>query len=274
MIHISKMHTLGNDFVIFALDDMQKPTPAWIQQLADRKLGVGCDQVLGYGRIEDQDTTFQYRIFNADGSEVNQCGNGALCLSRFLFEHHAKGQTSLNLRTRSHQMVAKKNPHGISINMGTPQYDPAKLPMTAQQADHYLLQHHQQSHRFYALSLGNPHAVIPVDDVEQTDLNAIGAFFNQHPMFPQGVNVSIIAPIDSAQLHLRVYERGVGETMACGSGACAAAITAITHLNMQTPVTVILPGGKLSVDWPDRKGVWLSGPTTHVFDAELHTLAP
>lgn len=268
MINIHKMHTLGNDFVIFCLEDMPDPSDAWIQHIADRKQGIGCDQVLGYAPIEDHSESFTYRIFNANGCEVNQCGNGALCLSRFLFDHHVSESNALTLHTFSEEIHAIRCNDHVSVNLGTPDWEPRSIPLYTTQSSPYQLKHGKQHFDFHALSLGNPHAVIRCDDINTIDIDDIGSLFNRHPMFPMGVNVGFMQIKSESHMALRVYERGVGETMACGSGASAAAIIATSHFGLQSPVQVDLPGGTLTVKLRADNDVWLSGPTAHVFSTE------
>jgi len=268
-----KMHGAGNDFVVIDLvrQDIQL-TPGQIRRLADRQRGIGCDQVLLVEPPDAIDADFRYRIFNADGSEAGQCGNGARCFARFVREQRLTWKKDLRVQTAGGVMGLHIADDGrVSADLGAPIFDPAKVPFTATAiAKDYELVVDGQAHRIGALSMGNPHAVLLVEDCARAPVETLGPAIEQHERFPDRVNVGFMQIINRSEIQLRVYERGAGETLACGSGACAAAVHGIQQGLLDNTVTVNLPGGKLSVRWmgPDH-AVWLSGPTATVFEGSI-----
>lgn len=268
MIAFTKMQTLGNDFVIINIDEIGHIDTDWVRQLCDRHTGIGCDQLLGYRIIDLDEPTVKYHIFNADGSEVEQCGNGALCLSQHLFEQVLPSTSeSLILQTTNRSIHTQRPNPTVRVNMGVPLANPNDLPMQGPKREHYELKTELGCIPFYAISMGNPHAIVPKDMMPAMDLNALGALFNHHPYFPQGVNVSVLTIIKADCIEVEVYERGVGPTLACGSAASAAGYVAHQHFDCDHNLRVNLPGGTLGVQI-EHGAVWLSGPTTTVFQGQ------
>lgn len=269
-IRFSKMHGLGNDFVVIdAVRQAFLPTPALVRRLADRHTGIGFDQLLLVEPAARTDADFRYRIFNADGSEAEQCGNGARCFVQFVRMHGLTDKTELALETGTgllHAAVTDGNL--VAVQMGEPDFDPAALPYAASGAGPiHELDVDGERVRMHLVSMGNPHAVIPVDDVEQAPVATLGRAVGSHPAFPRGVNVGFLEIQDRLNARLRVYERGAGETLACGSGACAAVAAGRRAGLLDERVLVELPGGRLLVEWPGPgHTVRMTGPATHVFE--------
>lgn len=268
----TKMHGLGNDFVVFDATASPLPlTPEQARFIADRRLGVGCDQILLAEPAADAD--FFLRIYNADGSESGQCGNGARCFARFVRERGLIDKDRITVATAAGCMVLEALPDGcFRVEMGVPAFEPEAIPLrAAARADNYeVVLRDGQRVSGQALAIGNPHLVLRVDDVETAPVASLGPALESHPDFPERVNVGFMEVRDPGHIRLRVYERGVGETRACGSGAAAAAIAGrLTH-GLRSPVQVALPGGILAVDW-DGEGepAYLTGPAARVFDGEL-----
>jgi diaminopimelate epimerase len=267
------MHGLGNDFVVF--DATSRPlalTPEQIRFIADRRLGVGCDQVLVAEPAEDG-ADFFFRIYNADGSESGQCGNGARCFARFLRERGLTDKERITVAAGAGRMVLEALADGrFRVEMGVPALEPAAVSVRAPaRAETYQVALDDGRRvRGQALSIGNPHFVMRVDDVDAAPVASLGSALEAHPDFPERVNVGFMAVLDPGHIRLRVYERGVGETRACGSGAVAAAIAGRLAHGLRESVQVELPGGILTVDW-DGEGepAYLTGPTVRVFDGEL-----
>lgn len=262
------MHGLSNDFVVInTLTQTFNPTPELIQQLAHRQMGIGFDQMLLVGPApSDQiDIDFSYRIFNADGSEVAQCGNGARCLARFIYEHQLSHKKHLRVQTLAGILELHIEAiDQIRVNMGIPNFVPANIPCLAKTI---LPRYQIDDIVFGAISLGNPHAVILVDNINQAPVEKIGRFLQAQAFFPESVNVGFMQINNPQHINLRVYERGAGETAACGSGACAAVVIGKTWGLLNAGVQVSLPGGQLRIDWsaPDQP-VWMTGPAVQVFD--------
>lgn len=276
----SKMHGLGNDFVVIdgvrqriALDEAQR------RLIADRHRGVGCDQILLLEPSDDDRHDFIYRIFNADGGEVGQCGNGARCVSRFAYDKGLTTKTGLRLKTRNGSLRTELLADGsVRVDMGIPDFRPQALPFNAALAEpsrgeplaDYRLSAANETLAFAIASMGNPHAVILVADVDQAAVARQGAELGAHPAFPEGVNVGFMAIVSPTQIKLRVFERGSGETLACGSGACAAVATGRRHGLLDANVAVDLRGGRLLIEWPgEGQALWMSGPATQVFDGKM-----
>jgi len=272
-IKFSKMHGAGNDFVV--IDNVRQSltlTPAQIRRLANRQRGVGCDQVLLVGPPGSPDADFSYRIFNADGSEAGQCGNGARCFARFIREQKLSWKRSLTVETPGGLMALEIEEDGrIRANLGCPVFTPAAIPLKSDvESLEYRLDLDTGAQLVGALSLGNPHAVLIVDDVAQAPVTSLGPVLAAHPQFPEQANVGFMQVVNRDEIKLRVFERGAGETLACGTGACAAAIHGIRKGLLNNAVTVHLPGGKLSVTWQgDDSPVWLGGPTASVFEGSI-----
>lgn len=273
LIHFTKMQGLGNDFVVIdALNQAIALTPAHIRFLADRHFGVGCDQLLLVEKPVSSNADFKYRIFNADGGEVAQCGNGARCFARFVRDQGLSDKDEIIVDTDAGQLVLRFDTAGlITVNMGIPRHAPAQIPLSLpQESLLYQAEVAGESIEFSAVSMGNPHAVILVDDIAQAPVDSLGAPLERHPLFPQRVNVGFMQIIDRQHVNLRVYERGAAETLACGSGACAAAVVGIERKLLDSPVVVSLPGGDLTIAWDGRGSpVMMSGPAVSVFEGQI-----
>ncbi|MDN3652779.1 diaminopimelate epimerase [Thalassotalea ponticola] len=274
LMNFSKMHGLGNDFLV--LDNVTQNvflSKDQISKLADRHFGIGFDQLLIVEPPYDPDLDFHYRIFNADGSEVNQCGNGARCFARFVKMKGLTNKNKVKVSTASGKMTLHIERDGqVTVTMPVPVFEPAKVPFTAQKVEGtYILRTDTQTVFCGVVSMGNPHCVISVDDVSRAEVETLGKELAQHERFPEGANIGFMERVSDKYIKLRVYERGTGETLACGSGACAAVVVAMNQQKLANNVTVELPGGKLKIFW---KGpghpVKMTGPAEHVFDGHLH----
>ncbi|CAH6823910.1 diaminopimelate epimerase [Vibrio chagasii] len=271
--HFSKMHGLGNDFmVVDCITQNIFFSPDLIRRLADRHTGVGFDQLLVVEAPYDPETDFHYRIFNADGSEVEQCGNGARCFARFVRMKGLTNKYSINVSTKKGKMVLKIEENDlITVNMGIPEFEPSKIPFKAKQPEKtYILR--TDAHTLFcgAVSMGNPHVVTVVDDVDTADVDTLGPLLESHERFPERVNAGFMQVVNREEVRLRVYERGAGETQACGSGACGAVAVGITQGLLAENVKVRLPGGDLHISWQGPgKPLYMTGPATHVFDGQL-----
>ncbi|KAB0300431.1 diaminopimelate epimerase [Vibrio fortis] len=271
--HFSKMHGLGNDFmVVDCITQNIFFSPDLIRRLADRHTGVGFDQLLVVEAPYDPETDFHYRIFNADGSEVEQCGNGARCFARFVRMKGLTNKYSINVSTKKGKMVLKIEENDqITVNMGVPEFEPSKIPFKAKQPEKtYILRTDEHTLFCGAVSMGNPHVVTVVDDVDTADVDTIGPLLESHERFPERVNAGFMQVVTRDEVRLRVYERGAGETQACGSGACGAVAVGITQGLLSNEVKVSLPGGDLQISWQGPgKPLFMTGPATHVFDGQL-----
>lgn len=269
----TKMHGLGNDFmVIDAINQRLNLSPAQIQTLADRHFGIGFDQLLLVEKPDKPCADFKYRIFNADGSEVSQCGNGARCFARFVKEKHLFTGDEITVDTNNGRLVLALNPDGtVSVNMGIPEFNPAKIPLAiTQEADSYSINVDGRPISFGAVSMGNPHAVIQVEDAATAPVQELGRLLECHALFPERANIGFMQILDRSRIKLRVFERGAGETLACGSGACAAVAVGVRQHLLDSPVTVELTGGNLSISWPgDSQPLWMTGPAATVFEGEI-----
>ncbi len=266
------MHGLGNDFmVINAIDQPLHPCAELIRQWSDRRTGIGFDQLLLVEPTDRDDADFRYRIYNADGGEVEQCGNGARCFARFVSDRGLTNRTSIPVHTGNNIIVLNIRDDGqVQVDMGTPRFAPETLPFSAQQQERYILALADCAIEVGAVSLGNPHAVMLVEDVRQAPVAALGPQIVTHESFPQGVNAGFMQIIDANHISLRVYERGVGETAACGTGACAAVAVGRHWQMLDEHVEVSLAGGKLGVVWPgEGSPVLMTGPAEHVFDGVI-----
>lgn len=269
----SKMHGLGNDFVV--IDAYTRPVDLSLEQLrwiADRHRGVGCDQILMVERPQSAEADFRYRIFNADGGEVAQCGNGARCFARFVYDKGLTRKSTMRVETASGLISPCLLPDGnVRVDMGSPRWEPHEIPcLAAERALISTLEVASELVELSVVSMGNPHAVIVVDDTDLAPVATLGPQIECHPWFPERVNVGFMQVIDRHHIRLRVFERGVGETQACGTGACAAVVTGISRGLLSSPVDVQLPGGMLRIEWPGAEmPVMMTGPATWVFDGEL-----
>jgi len=274
LVNFSKMHGLGNDFLV--LDNVTQNvylSNDQIKQLADRNFGVGFDQLLVVEPPYDPDLDFHYRIYNADGSEVSQCGNGARCFARFVRLKNLTNKNKIKVSTQSGKMTLFVERDGnITVSMPVPQFEPSKIPFTAQKAEGtYILRCNDETVLCGAVSMGNPHCVITVDNIEEAPVETLGAALSVHERFPEDVNVGFMEVVSPEFVKLRVYERGAAETLACGSGACAAVVIGQTQKKLAKQVTVELPGGKLKIFWKGPGSpVKMTGPAVHVFDGQIH----
>ncbi|WP_100643512.1 diaminopimelate epimerase [Alteromonas facilis] len=272
-VEFSKMHGLGNDFVV--IDNVTQNvflSKEKIQKLADRNFGIGFDQLLMVEPPYDPDQDFHYRIFNADGSEVSQCGNGARCFARFV---KLKGLTNRNkivVSTKAGKMVLYIERDGnVTVNMGKPTFTPNEIPMVAQKEEKtYVIRADDHTLFCGAVSMGNPHCVMEVEDVQSAQVDTLGPLLERHERFPEGVNVGFMQVINPSYIKLRVFERGAGETLACGSGACAAVAIGQIQGKLGKDVRVELPGGNLKIRWQGKDNVLkMTGPAEHIYDGQF-----
>lgn len=273
-MQFSKMHGLGNDFVIVdAVTQNAYFTPETIKRLADRHRGIGFDQLLIVEPPYDPDLDFHYRIFNADGSEVSQCGNGARCFARFVTLKGLTNKKDIAVSTQKGKMVLTVKEDGqIRVNMGEPIWEPNKIPFTANKFEkNYILRTDVQTVLCGAVSMGNPHCVVQVDDIETANVAELGPLLENHERFPERVNAGFMQVVNRNHIKLRVYERGAGETQACGSGACAAAAVGIMQGLLDNKVQVDLPGGSLLIEWEGvGSPLYMTGDATHIYDGNIH----
>ncbi len=271
--HFSKMHGLGNDFmVVDCITQNVFFSPELIRRLANRHTGVGFDQLLVVEAPYDPETDFHYRIFNADGSEVEQCGNGARCFARFVRMKGLTNKYSLTVSTKKGKITLYiEEDDQVCVNMGIPEFEPSKIPFRAKQMEKtYIMRVAEQTLFCGAVSMGNPHVVTVVDDIVTAEVEHVGPLLESHERFPERVNAGFMQVVSREHIHLRVYERGVGETQACGSGACAAVAVGIMQDLLAENVTVQLPGGQLAIRWQGPgQPLYMTGPATHVFDGQL-----
>ncbi|HCH4004874.1 TPA: diaminopimelate epimerase [Vibrio parahaemolyticus] len=271
--HFSKMHGLGNDFmVVDCITQNVFFSQDLIRRLADRHTGVGFDQLLVVEAPYDPETDFHYRIFNADGSEVEQCGNGARCFARFVRLKGLTNKYSISVSTKKGKMILDVEDDGeVMVNMGVPEFEPNKIPFKAKQKEKtYIMRAGDKTLFCGAVSMGNPHVVTVVDDVDTADVDTLGPLLESHERFPERVNAGFMQVVSRDHIRLRVYERGAGETQACGSGACGAVAVGILQGLLDESVKVSLPGGELHISWQGPgKPLFMSGPATHVFDGQL-----
>ena len=267
------MHGLGNDFVVFnAIDQPLELRAEQIRFIADRRFGIGCDQVLLVEAARNADTDFYYRIFNADGGEVEQCGNGARCFARFVRDQGLSGKDILRVGTAGGVITLYHEADDlVRIDMGAPRFIPSQIPFDApRQALTYPIELDGEAYQIGVVSMGNPHAVMLVDDVERADVERLGPLLESQALFPQRVNAGFMQVLSPSEIALRVYERGAGETYACGTGACAAVVTGIQRGLLDERVNVKVRGGELMVSWRgDDNPVWMTGPAVTVFDGMI-----
>lgn len=274
ILKFSKMHGLGNDFMV--VDGVTQKiffSPELIKRLSDRHFGVGFDQLLLVEPPYDPEVDFHYRIFNADGSEVQMCGNGARCFVRFVVDHGLTYKHDIKVSTVSGVLRLKLNDDdSVTVNMGVPQLQPDKLPFKAYgQRECYDLEVEGFGViSVGAVSMGNPHAVINVEDVKTAPVQELGALVERHERFPERVNVGFSEKVSNHEINLRVFERGCGETLACGTGACAAVVAGIVQQRLVSPVKVNLPGGSLNISWEGKDSpVMMSGPAVLVYEGQI-----
>ncbi|MGA9667357.1 MAG: diaminopimelate epimerase [Gallionella sp.] len=274
LLKFTKMHGAGNDFVM--LDGVRQDialSPEQLRLLADRHFGVGCDQVLLVEKAGNKEADFRYRIFNADGAEVEQCGNGARCFLRFVHDQKLTAKREIVVETRSGLISPRLEQDGrVTVDMGAPIFEPALIPFdggTGKITEP--LDVGGKALKISALSMGNPHAVQVVDDIETAPVEKLGPLIEHHPRFPKRVNAGFMQVMDRNNIRLRVYERGAGETLSCGTGACAAVVTGIRRGLLDSPVSVVTRGGLLSIAWDgDGTPVLMTGPAITVFSGEMN----
>jgi len=266
------MHGLGNDFVVIDAINQQFDLPEQkIKALADRNFGIGFDQLLLVKPAQGS-ADFRYEIYNADGSEVSQCGNGARCFALFVKMKGLSNKQTVRVETGAGELELRINANNlVQVNMGVPIFTPKLIPLAAEtKQTTYSVSINDQQISFAALSMGNPHAVIQVDNIETADVAGIGKVMESNPIFPQRANIGFAQTISPSKIKLRVYERGAAETLACGSGACAAVVAGIEQGLLTAPVNVELAGGLLDIEWAGRdKPVIMTGPATFVFDGSI-----
>lgn len=273
LLNFTKMHGLGNDFVV--IDAINQPItflPRQVRALADRRFGIGCDQLLLVEHSHSRGVDFRYRIFNADGSEVQQCGNGARCFARFVRDQGLTDKDEIAVETASGIITLYLEADGlVRVNMGVPNFTPASLPFHAgEERLVYELELAGDTLPFGAVSMGNPHMVLEVADIERAPVDSLGPQLESHPLFPERVNVGFMQVISKEHIRLRVYERGAAETLACGTGACAAMAVGHRWGLLADEVTVTLPGGELQIRWPgEGAALWMIGPATTVFEGTI-----
>lgn len=274
LVNFSKMHGLGNDFMV--IDNVTQNvffSKEKIQQLADRNFGIGFDQLLMVEPPYDPEQDFHYRIFNADGSEVSQCGNGARCFARFVKQKGLINRSKIAVSTKAGKMILYLEKDGqVTVNMGIPEFEPANIPLKANKAEKiYLIRADEHTVMCGAVSMGNPHCVLEVDNVDTADVHTLGPLLERHERFPEGVNVGFMQIVNPEHIRLRVFERGAGETLACGSGACAAVAIGQIQGKLGKDVKVDLPGGSLRIRWqgPDT-ALKMTGPAEHIYDGQIH----
>ncbi len=269
-----KMHGLGNDFMVFdAIHQNVQLSPEQIRRWANRHTGVGFDQLLLVESAQQAGVDFRYRIFNADGSEVAQCGNGARCFARFVREQGLSDKDELIVETASGIIKLYHEANGVRVNMGAPRFESQDIPLTLIRAPHYLLSLGDDVVTFYALSMGNPHAVIEVDNIDEADVSGIGAALQARAdIFPESVNVGFVQIVGREEVRLRVYERGSGETQACGTGASAAMAALRSADLVDEQVRVSLLGGDLMIRWSgdESEPLWMTGPAETVFQGVIN----
>ncbi len=269
----TKMQGAGNDFVVFdGVSRRVDLSPAQLRAIADRHFGIGCDQILLVQAPTRPDTDFRYRIFNADGGEVQQCGNGARCFVRFVHDQGLTPKREIRVETASGIIVPKLEDDGrVTVDMGPPRFDPADIPFDAtERRTTYRLDVTGRELEVSVLSMGNPHAVWVVEDVDAAPVAELGPLIEHHPRFPERVNAGFMQVVGRGEIRLRVFERGSGETLACGTGACAAAVAGMTRGLLDERVTVHTRGGDLSIRWAgEGSSVFMTGPAVSVFHGEI-----
>jgi len=276
-IPFTKMHGLGNDFMVIDLTSGEiELSVEQIKRLSHRQFGIGFDQLLQIKSPSSPDIDFDYRIYNADGVEVEHCGNGARCFAKFVYDNGLSDKNPLTVKTVNRLLLLHTNKNGeVTVDMGSPDFEPANIPFkTDQEAQLYTLSIElagiSKDIDFVALSMGNPHAVISVEDLANTAVKDIGEAVGNHPSFPEGVNVGFMQILNHNEINLRVYERGAGETLACGTGACAAVVAGRLREQIGDNVKVNLTGGQLMVSWQRSESpVLITGPATTVYEGTI-----
>lgn len=273
LVRFTKMHGLGNDFMVLDLVTQRvKITPKLVQKLGNRNLGVGFDQLLVVEPPSTPEVDFHYRIFNRDGSEVENCGNGARCFAKFVRDKRLTAKSEITVETANGRAVLKVLPDKrVEVNMGAPVLAPLSVPFVADEpAPIYEIDVEGEIFDISVVSMGNPHGVLLVDDVDEAEVDVLGPLLEAHPRFPMRANIGFMQVVSPKEINLRVFERGVGETMACGTGACAAVVAGSLRGLLEMPVTVHLPGGDLEISWlGEGRPVVMTGPATTVYEGQV-----
>ena len=274
LLEFTKMHGLGNDFLVLDLISQRAYLDALtIQRLADRHFGIGFDQLLIVEPPDFPNADFKYRIFNADGSEVEQCGNGVRCFARFVHERKLTAKTKIKVQTKAGIVEPELGKNGwVRVNMGYPKFRPDEIPFIAEEPENLYDIRLQDGEELTVdvVNMGNPHVVTIVPDVIKADVARLGPQLESHERFPARVNAGFMQIIDDKHARLRVFERGVGETLACGTGACAAAVSGMRRGLLSNSVEIELAGGKLQIEWREGDVVWMTGPTANVYEGRLN----
>ncbi|WP_027858075.1 diaminopimelate epimerase [Marinobacterium jannaschii] len=273
LVRFTKMHGLGNDFMVLDLVTQRlKLTPKMVKKLGDRHFGVGFDQLLIVEAPSDPNVDFRYRIYNQDGSEVENCGNGARCFAKFVRDKRLTAKDEIVVETANGRAILKvREDRQVEVDMGAPVLEPPKVPFDApEQASVYDIDVQGESYQISAVSMGNPHGVLLVDDTASAPVETLGPLLEAHPRFPARANIGFMQLISRSEVNLRVFERGVGETMACGTGACGAVVAGILRGKLDQTVTVHLPGGDLEISWQGMgHPVIMTGPATTVYEGQI-----
>lgn len=273
LLRFTKMHGLGNDFMVVDLISQRVHlSPEQIRYLGDRNTGVGFDQLLLVETPQSPDVDFRYRIFNSNGTEVEHCGNGARCFAKFVHDQRLTGKRDISVQTSNGRIMLKmRDDHAVEVDMGEPVLQPDQVPFEATtQAPSYSLEQDGHNYTLGVVSMGNPHAVLVVDDVASAPVFELGSKLEQHPRFPNKANIGFMQIIDRNTIKLRVFERGVGETKACGTGACAAVVVGQQQGLLDTNVTTQLTGGNLAIQWQGPgHHLFMDGPATQVYEGQI-----
>ena len=273
LLRFTKMHGLGNDFMVVDLISQRVHlSPEQIRYLGNRNTGVGFDQLLLVETPQSPDVDFRYRIFNSNGTEVEHCGNGARCFAKVVHDQRLTGKRDISVQTSNGRIMLKmRDDHAVEVDMGEPVLQPDQVPFEATtQAPSYSLEQDGHNYTLGVVSMGNPHAVLVVDDVASAPVFELGSKLEQHPRFPNKANIGFMQIIDRNTIKLRVFERGVGETKACGTGACAAVVVGQQQGLLDTNVTTQLTGGNLAIQWQGPgHHLFMDGPATHVYEGQI-----
>ncbi|MGI9294766.1 MAG: diaminopimelate epimerase [Pseudomonadales bacterium] len=273
LLRFTKMHGLGNDFVVVdRLSQHVRLNKSLVKRLGNRRFGIGFDQLLVVDHPHDPDVDFRYEIFNSDGNEVAQCGNGARCFAKYVTDKRLTGRNPIRVETNAGTLELQiMKDQQVRVNMGAPELDPQRVPFRApQRAITYTLEVDGRAVEFSAVALGNPHAVIVVDDCVNAPVVELGQQIGAHEDFPEGVNVGFMQVLDQNTYELRVFERGVGETLACGSGACAALVAGNTRGLLGSKACAHMKGGLLQLEWQGEDNpVFMTGPATTVYEGQI-----
>jgi len=273
LLHFTKMHGLGNDFVVIdAINQSVDLSTEQLRFIANRRFGVGCDQILLVETPDSDQVDFRYRIFNADGGEVEQCGNGARCFALFVRNKGLTDKNQIAVQTRSGNITLScEGNNQVTVNMGIPRFEPDEIPFQADHvANEYALDINNQTYSVGVVSIGNPHTVLRVENTESAPVSELGPLIEHHPRFPNRVNAGFMQVINEDEINLRVWERGSGETLACGTGACAAVVSGIQRAWLHSRVVVNLHGGQLIIQWEGvNQPILMTGPAESVFEGTI-----